>query len=123
MPDINYYIMHPDNKDKSPEFLDRVQTLQGWDRDTAKNIATQEGLLLTDEHWAFIDYLQQSYLQHGWPQNSYELTQSLDSAFAEQGGKRYLYRLFPEGPIVQGSHIAGLPVPHNAKNESLGSVQ
>jgi sulfur relay (sulfurtransferase) DsrC/TusE family protein len=41
---------------------------------------------LTDEYWTFIEYLQQYYLQHDWPQSSHELTQKLDNAFAEQGG-------------------------------------
>jgi tRNA 2-thiouridine synthesizing protein E len=51
------------------------------------------------------------------------LSRELDNAFTEQGGARYLYRLFPHGPLAQGARIAGLPVPANVTNASFGSMQ
>jgi tRNA 2-thiouridine synthesizing protein E len=47
----------------------------------------------------------------------------MDNAFSTQGGTRYLYRLFPQGPLTQGTRIAGLPEPANVNNESFGYVQ
>lgn len=123
MVDINDYIMNPEDQDKSPERLDREQTLQHWDSEIARQIAKQENIELTDEHWALIFYLRENFLQHGFPNSSHELTQQLDAEFSQQGGIRYLYLLFPDGPIAQGSRIAGLPVPHDAEDESFGSVQ
>lgn len=123
MPDINDYIMNPASVNTSPEMLDREQILQGWNRELASTIAKQEQLTLIKEHWLVIEYLQKYFVQYGWPQSSHELSRKLDNAFAEQGGKRYLYQLFPHGPLTQGCRIAGLPLPHNTENRSFGSVQ
>ena len=123
MTDINDYIRHPDKKDIAPDVLEREQTLEKWDKAMAIKLAEQDGLTLTSEHWLVIDYLQQYYLQHGWPHASHELSRQLDEHFAEQGGQRYWYLLVPPGPAAQGSRIAGLPLPANVENESMGSVQ
>jgi len=45
----------------------------------------------------------------------------LDIEYAEQGGRKYLRRLFPEGPVAQGMRIAGLPVPPHTENEGFGT--
>lgn len=123
MADINDYILHPEDQDKTPERLDRERILSGWNHDLARQIASNENLELTDAHWTLIDYLRNNFLENGSPQNSHELTQKLGEDFAESGGIRQLYLLFPDGPVAQGSRIAGLPIPHDAENESLGSVQ
>lgn len=123
MADINDYILHPENRDKSPERLDREQTLQSWDYDVARQLAQKENIELNDDHWALLNFLRKNYLQHGLPKHSHELTQRLDNEFSQRGGIRHLYKLFPDGPVAQGSRIAGVPAPHNAEDESFGSVQ
>lgn len=123
MADINDYILHPENREKSPERLDREQTIQKWSHDIARQTAKQENIELNDERWALIHFLREHFLQHGLPNSSHELTQQLDAEFAEQGGVRHLHRLFPGGPIAQGCRIAGIPAPHDAEDGSLGSVQ
>ena len=123
MPDINTYIMHPDSGNKSPEMLDRELVIREWSKEAAQALSEKEGIELTQDHWRVINYLQEYYLHHGWPQSIHTLTQKLDAAFADHGGVRYLYQLFPAGPLAQGCRLAGLPVPHNAENDSFGSVQ
>ena len=44
----------------------------------------------------------------------------LDEHYAEQGGRKYLRRLFPQGPVAQGMRIAGLPVPPHTEDEGFG---
>ena len=78
---------------------------------------------MSDEHWQVIIFLRRYYLEHGWPTRSHQLSRELNKAFTEQGGARYLYRLFPEGPLAQGSRIARLPMPANVTNASFGSMQ
>ena len=121
MPDINRHILHPGERD--PERLDRRAELQEWDRDKAVQTADRDGLTLTEDHWHVITFLRRYYLDHGLPASSHVLSRTLDSVFADEGGKQYLHRLFPDGPVAQGARIAGLPVPFNAEDESFGSVQ
>lgn len=123
MADINDYIQHPENSAKSPERLDREQTLQNWNKDIATQLAQQEDLELKPQSWALINFLREHFLRHGLPKSSHELTQLLDAEFSQQGGIRQLYLLFPDGPIAQGSRIAGVPAPHDAEDASFGSVQ
>ena len=123
MSDINTYITHPESKNDSPEMLYRQMILNDWSKADAERLSAKEDIVLTSEHWQVISYLQDYFLRHGWPQSAYTLTNKLNTAFAGQGGGRYLYTLFPGGPLVQGCRIAGLPIPQHAENESMGSVQ
>ncbi len=52
-----------------------------------------------------------------------ELHDALDERFHARGGIRYLYELFPGGPIAQGCRLAGLTPPAGAEDRSFGSVQ
>jgi tRNA 2-thiouridine synthesizing protein E len=52
-----------------------------------------------------------------------ELHDALDERFHSRGGMKYLYKLFPGGPVAQGCELAGLPVPAGAKDKSFGSAQ
>jgi tRNA 2-thiouridine synthesizing protein E len=123
MPDINTYITNPNSGNKSPEMLDRELVIKEWSKEAAQALSEKEGIELTQDHWRVINYLQEYYLLHGWPQSIHTLSQKIDAAFADHGGARYLYQLFPSGPLAQGCRLAGLPVPHNAENNSFGSAQ
>jgi tRNA 2-thiouridine synthesizing protein E len=101
------YIMQPYSED--PDKLERILRMEGWDETDTSVKAMKEGVMLTYEHWAVVDYLQQYYLENGWPGTAREMVRVLDEAFSEQGGKQYLYRLFPGSPIRQATRIAGLP--------------
>lgn len=121
MADINAYITRPSSD--TPERMDRHNELAHWDRDCALQAAASEGIELDDRHWEVITFLRRYYLDHGWPAQSRRLVRELDIAFTDKGGTRYLYRLFPQGPLAQGTRIAGLPEPANVTNQSFGYVQ
>ncbi len=121
MADINAYISRPGPD--TPERMDRHNELTHWNRDSTIKSAAREGIVLGDEHWKAIIFLRHYYLEHGWPAHPYRLVRELDKAFSATGGTRYLYRLFPRGPLAQGARIAGLPVPANVTDESFGYVQ
>ena len=118
---INTYISRPSSD--APERVDRHIELAHWNRETAVESAAQEGIRLTDKHWEVITFLRRYYLDHGWPGQPRVLIRELDKAFHNEGGTRYLYRLFPRGPLAQGTRIAGLPVPANVTNQSFGNMQ
>ena len=121
MADINTYITRP--SPDAPERMDRHNELAHWDRDCALESAAREGIELGEGHRKFITFLRRYYLDHGWPAQPRVLIRELDKAFQAEGGTRYLYRLFPQGPLAQGTRIAGLPEPANVTNKSFGYVQ
>lgn len=95
-----------------------------WTRDEAKRIASEEGLELTDMHWEVIRAMQRFYAHH---ENSPiitlpELNDALEEHFHSKGGVKYLYTLFPGGPIAQSCRLAGLKAPGGATVPGFGSV-
>lgn len=94
-----------------------------WTEDTARATAHAEGIELSDPHWEVIRFLRVHYQNVGAKMPpAHELSQTLEERFAEQGGLRYLYELFPGGPLNQGGRIAGIAVPTDATDPSFGSV-
>ena len=95
-----------------------------WSEDEAERMAQEEGLELTAEHLEVLKALQEYFSKHDKPDvNVRELHDALDERFHLRGGMRYLYVLFPAGPVAQGCHLAGLPIPAGAVDLSFGSVQ
>jgi TusE/DsrC/DsvC family sulfur relay protein len=118
MPDIKKVIKNPDTP--SPRRVDRELDLQEWDEEQGRRQAEQEGIELTEAHWEVVRYLRNYYLEHEPPESGRVLSDMLDNAFAAQGGRKYLRRLFPDGPVAQGLRIAGLPVPAYTEDEGFG---
>lgn len=95
-----------------------------WTRDQAVQIAREEGLELGEAHWEAIRALQAYYAHHqdDTAINLRMLHDALDEHFHRQGGLKYLYTLFPGGPIAQSCRLAGLKAPFMAADRSFGSV-
>jgi TusE/DsrC/DsvC family sulfur relay protein len=95
-----------------------------WTRKDAMTIAVREGLVLTEDHWETIRALQAYFAQHEDETtiSLRELHDALDEHFHAKGGLKYLYTLFPGGPIAQSCRLAGLMAPFIATDPSFGSV-
>ncbi|HEB59495.1 MAG TPA: TusE/DsrC/DsvC family sulfur relay protein [Gammaproteobacteria bacterium] len=93
-----------------------------WDRQVAESLAREEGLELTDERWEVVQFLRNFFMGNGELDRARDLTVVLNQRFRDRGGLRYLYRLFPGGPVRQGCHIAGIPVPGHSVDPSFGTV-
>jgi TusE/DsrC/DsvC family sulfur relay protein len=95
-----------------------------WTREDALAAAREEGLELTDDHWETVRALQSYYASHDEEtvMNLRALHDALDEHFHLHGGLKYLYTLFPGGPIAQGCRLAGLEAPFIAADNSFGSV-
>lgn len=105
---------------EAQEFINDMET---WTESQARGLARCEGLELTDEHLDVLCWLRDFYADcGGHPENGRALAHALEESFADQGGKRYLFRLFPKGPVMQGCRLAGLPVPPGTADPSFGSV-
>ena len=105
----------------SPLYTPRGLDLQGWDEEQGQLTAKREDIQLTDEHWEVVYCLRDYYLQYGPAKNGRELGDMLDNKFADRGGRKYLRRLFPNGPVAKGMRIAGLNVPPHTENEVFGT--
>jgi TusE/DsrC/DsvC family sulfur relay protein len=105
----------------SSRIEDRWLDLQEWNRRKGELLAAKEDIRLTEMHWEVIDFLRGYYLRNGRARSGRELAEALDRAFVGQGGRKFLYRLFPDGPVSQGSRIAGLPEPRYSADGSFGS--
>lgn len=110
----------PDTSSSRKE--DRELQLQDWDQNKGLEIAKEIGLMMTDEHWAVVDYLRGRYLEQGDSERAREVAEELESVFEEKGGSKYLRKLFPGGPVTQGSRVAGLPVPAHSQDMSFGTT-
>ena len=51
-----------------------------------------------------------------------EIHDALEEKFHYKGGLKYLYDLFPGGPVAQGCKIAGLHIPAGATDKGFGSA-
>jgi tRNA 2-thiouridine synthesizing protein E len=95
-----------------------------WTKNDAIRIAREEGLELTEDHWEAIRALQSYYAGHADDTviNLRDLHDALDECFYLKGGLKFLYTLFPGGPIAQSCRIAGLKAPFMATDRGFGSV-
>ena len=95
-----------------------------WTREDAMKTAREEKLELTEAHWEVVRALQNYYAHHDDETviSLRDLHDALDEHFHLQGGLKYLYTLFPGGPIVQSCRLAGLKAPFMASDSSFGSV-
>ena len=96
--------------------------LEPWSASIAQQLAENEGLPLTLAHMEVLDALRNHYFEYGQASSGRDLMHCITAEFAEMGGKRYLYDLFPKGPITQGCRLAGLPPPPNSVDRSFGTV-
>lgn len=82
--------------------------------------ALEEGIELTDEHWVVIDSLREDYRALEGVPAARDLLDRLSERFETRGGRRYLFWLFPAGPVTQIARIAGLPAPEHGVDPSFG---
>lgn len=101
----------------------RFVDLEPWSEGEVMARAKALGVELTDEHWEVLVYIREHYIIHGQVESSRLLVKELGEAFADEGGRRYLYGLFPGGPVTQGCPIAGVPLPNHHSDASFGSFE
>ena len=94
-----------------------------WTAEKAREMARAEHLKLSEDHWDLVRGLQEFYARHHTvPVALRELHHALEEKFHHKGGMKYLYTLFPGGPIAQGCRLAGLKAPTGATDRGFGSV-
>ncbi|MCB1519942.1 MAG: TusE/DsrC/DsvC family sulfur relay protein [Hyphomicrobiaceae bacterium] len=109
-----------DNVD--PLRLARSSEITGSSSSDVEARAVAEGIELTKNHWKVIEMLRALYIERGLAPHARLIAALLADEFAEEGGSKYLYQLFPGGPVAQGSRLAGVPSPHDTQDRSFGST-
>jgi TusE/DsrC/DsvC family sulfur relay protein len=120
MYDINKFIANPRLRTNDPD--GNLIGLDHWSPLVANRLAEEDGMTLTDEHWQVIYCLRERFRLLGPDWTARGITHELALEYTDVGGRRYLYGLFPRGPIAQACRLAGLPLPHGTLNVSFGSV-
>lgn len=113
-------ILHPGAQPTDSDF---PLAPAGWTPDVARKLAVQLDIDLVDDHWKAVRALHEYYSRHDERIKVRELLDALDEKFHRKGGLKYLYSLFPGGPVAQGCSLAGLPIPAGAIDRGFGSVQ
>jgi len=83
-----------------------------WNDEVAECLAKADGIFLTNDHRQIIHLVREIYLQTKTTPPMRLLIKAIKTNLSEDmANSRYLYRLFPEGPVRLASKFAGLPKP------------
>lgn len=90
----------------------RLADISKWTPEVAASIAEHEGLTLNHEHWAIIELMRDFYRRYNISPIARLLKKHIKRQLgAEFSNDDYLDSLFPNNVLIQGTRIAGLPVP------------
>lgn len=90
----------------------RLKDLSKWNENAANWLAKRDNLTLTDAHWEILRLMRSYYAEY----NISPILKLLKKQIREKLGDAkadsdYLDKLFPLGVLLQGTRIAGLPIP------------
>ncbi len=83
-----------------------------WSEEVALELATRSNIRLTEAHWEIVRFIRNYYFKYHHLPNARMFVKAVQKEFGEEkGNSRYLYALFPQGPVRYACLIAGLPKP------------
>ena len=89
-----------------------LMTISDWNLDVAKQIADDLKLELTPERLEVVLFVRRFYEEYNTSPAIRALVKAMANEYGpEKGNSMYLYKLFPDGPALQATKIAGLPKP------------
>lgn len=86
-----------------------------------KQKAEELGQKLTDAHMEVIDFVLDFYEICDDCENARKLADLLQDEFTVKGGRKYLYQLFPNGPLSTIHDLADLPSLGHESDKSFGT--
>ncbi len=78
---------------------------EDWSEELAKEIATQMGVSLTEQHWRVLNTARAIDSESGSSPGLRKISKRSETPIKE------IYKLFPEGPAKAIAKIAGIPKP------------
>ena len=112
-------ILHPSQAGQNSAFPNAPV---GWTTAEAEQTASDMHLKMSEDHWELVKVLQGCYAEDQNPPIR-RVCDALAAVFKPRGGRKYLHKLFPGGPVTQGCIIAGLEPPAGSSNQTTGVVQ
>lgn len=100
---------------------DADEMFKAWNEAKAAATAKELGIELTDAHWQVIKFIRTHYANVGPARHAREYSEVLNERFAAEGGSRFLYQLFPGGPVNQACAIGGVTTPGDVTNNAFGT--
>jgi tRNA 2-thiouridine synthesizing protein E len=98
------------NVDKDGFLLDH----HAWNEEIAIQLAHNEGITLTAEHWQLIHLIRQFHQEFDLSPAMRPLSKYIKQHLGtEKASSIYLMQLFPQSPAKYLAKIAGLPRPEN----------
>ena len=83
-----------------------------WNPGLAHALAAAADIELTPAHWEIVHFIRDYYARFNHLPNNRVFVKAVQKSLgADKGNTRYLYRLFPEGPLKTACRIGGLPKP------------
>ncbi|WP_296805541.1 TusE/DsrC/DsvC family sulfur relay protein [Thiocapsa sp.] len=82
-----------------------------WEPSVATALAEEEGLSLTECHWAVINFLRDYYATHEMPPSPKVVIKTVGAHVSPHTpcSRKHLEGLFPNGGCKQACRLAGLP--------------
>jgi len=89
-----------------------LENLDEWTEEVAEQIAINEKVELTDEHWDIINEARAFFYDEGKVCDPRKFSKLMKQKYgADRSDSKYIYGLFPYGLIKSANKIAGLPRP------------
>ena len=102
-----------------------LDNLNDWTPELAEQMAENEGLSLTDQHWDVINTMRDYYHEYNTSPILKLLRREISKKYgADRASEDALNALFPNGVQHQGSRLAGIPLAQlDAELDQAGRIQ
>ncbi|QCI21178.1 TusE/DsrC/DsvC family sulfur relay protein [Buchnera aphidicola (Hyperomyzus lactucae)] len=89
-----------------------LKKTKDWNMILAEEIAKTENIKLNADHWQIIIFIRNFYFKFNMTPSMRMLITSMKKEMGiSKSNSIYLFKLFPKGPAIQASKIAGIPKP------------
>lgn len=85
---------------------------EDWSEEVAQQLATEEGITLTEDHWDVLRFMREYWSEHQVAPDVRHVQDYLAGrGMDRKTAKEHLYRLFPYGYVKQACKLAGMIKP------------
>jgi tRNA 2-thiouridine synthesizing protein E len=110
--EMNSQLIMPDGGSLGLDEDGHLDDPKEWSRAAAECFSAEDNISLTAAHWLVLEILRDYFRDFGIEPPMRALVKEMKARGSEEiANSLDLYRLFPEGPVRQGSRYAGLPLP------------